>query len=83
MKIKLIIEFVKGNNLVKEARHMKLRMWHTRDEYATGKYELLRMDGKELPADMLTKPGNLKQDIKFTRVRIITLYLFQRSECSE
>ncbi len=24
------------------------------------------MDGKELPADMLTKPGNLKQHIKFT-----------------
>ena len=60
------IEFVKGNNVVKGARHMELRMWYTRDEYATGKYELLHMDGKELPADMLTKPGNLTQHIKFT-----------------
>jgi hypothetical protein len=54
---------VKGNNVVKGARHMELRIWYTGDEYATDKYELLHMDEKELPVDMLTKPGNLKQHI--------------------
>ena len=61
------INFVKGKSIVKGARHMELRMWYNRDEYNSGKFELNHMDGKQLPADMLTKPGNLQQHIKFTR----------------
>jgi len=51
-----MIRFVKGEGVAKGVRHMELRMWYTREQYAMGSYELEHMKGIMLPADRITKP---------------------------
>ena len=60
------IEFVKGDSAVKGVRHMELRMWYTREEYKKGDVEFEYMSGNEIPADKLTKLGNVVEHRKFT-----------------
>lgn len=52
-----MIKFVRGEGVAKGVRHMELRMWYTRDQYAMGKYDLEHMKGTILPADRITKPS--------------------------
>jgi hypothetical protein len=60
------IEFVKGNSVAKGVRHMELRMWYTREEYKKGNVKLEYMKGTDIPADKLTKLGNVTEHRKFT-----------------
>lgn len=53
-----MIKFVKGEGVAKGVRHMEMRMWYTRDEYARGKYILNYMPGVIIPTDKLTKLGS-------------------------
>lgn len=56
-----MIDFVKGEGIVKEARHMELRMWYVREVYSMGDVNFFHMKGTTLPADRLTKPSTKDQ----------------------
>ena len=60
-----MIEFVKGNSMVKGARHMELRQFYTREEFQKGNVTLEYMPGIVLPADKLTKLGNVTEHEAF------------------
>jgi len=60
-----MINFVKGNSMVKGARHMELRMYYTREEYQKGHVQMEHQSGKILTADKLTKLGNVAEHRKF------------------
>jgi hypothetical protein len=60
-----MINFVKGNSMVKGARHMELRMYYTREEYQKGHVQMEHQSGKILTADKLTKLGNVAEQRKF------------------
>jgi hypothetical protein len=45
---------------------MELRMWYTREEYKKGNVKLEYMKGTDIPADKLTKLGNVTEHRKFT-----------------
>ena len=62
------INFVKGDAVAKGLRHMELRMWYTRDQYKKGKATLEYVDGTILPADRLTKLGNVREHRAFVNV---------------
>jgi hypothetical protein len=64
---KAMIEFVKGEGMAKGVRHMELRMWYTRNEYAKGKVDFNYMNGAEIPSDHLTKLGTVEEHRKFAR----------------
>ena len=49
-----MINFVKGNSMVKGARHMELRMYYSREEYQKGRVQMEQQLGKLLTADKLT-----------------------------
>jgi hypothetical protein len=61
-----MLNFVKGDGAAKGVRHMELRMWYCRDQFKKGRYDLEHMDGKILPADKLTKLGNVAEHRQFT-----------------
>ena len=60
-----MIEFVKGNSMVKGASHMELRQFYTREEFQKGNVTLEYMPGTVLPADKLTKLGNVTEHEAF------------------
>ena len=60
-----MINFVKGNSMVKGARHMELRMYYTREEYQKGHVQMEHQSGKLLTADKLTKLGNVTEHRQF------------------
>jgi hypothetical protein len=62
-----MIEFIKGNGVAKGVRHIELRMWFTREKYQRGNILLEHMPGKILPADKLTKLGNIEEHRSFVR----------------
>ena len=64
---KAMIEFVKGKGVAKGVRHIELRMWFTREKYQRGNIHLEHMPGKILPADKLTKLGNIEEHRSFVR----------------
>eukprot|EP00388_Colpodella_angusta_P046725 GDKK01070407.1.p1 GENE.GDKK01070407.1~~GDKK01070407.1.p1 ORF type:complete len:254 (+),score=-19.77 GDKK01070407.1:41-763(+) len=61
-----MINFVKGEGMASGARHMELRMWYVREQYAMGSVDLLHMPGVILPADRLTKPSTKQEQAEFT-----------------
>jgi hypothetical protein len=63
---KAMIEFVHGNSAAKGCRHMELRLWYTREQYQKGNAVLRYMEGKAIPADKLTKLGNIEEHKRFT-----------------
>ena len=63
---KAMIDFVHGNSVAKNVRHMKARMWYTREQYAMGKVDLDYMAGVVLPADKLAKLGSVEDHRAFT-----------------
>ena len=62
-----MINFVKGEGMASGARHMELRMWYVREQYAMGSVDLLHMPGTVLPADRLTKPSTKQEQAEFTK----------------
>ena len=52
-----LLKFVKGEGVAKGVRHMEMRMWYIRDEYAKGDTDLHFMNGVKIPTDKLTKLG--------------------------
>jgi hypothetical protein len=60
-----MIEFIHGKGVAKGVRHMELRMWFVRENYRKGKVDLEYLSGKVLPADKLTKLGNVEDHKAF------------------
>ena len=52
-----MMKFVKGEGVAKGVRHMEMRMWYIRDEYAKGDTDIHFMNGVKIPTDKLTKLG--------------------------
>jgi hypothetical protein len=50
-----MINFVKGEATIKSARHMEIKMYHAKEEFMKGWYDLKHVSGVVLPADVLTK----------------------------
>ena len=69
-----MINFIKGEGIARGSRHMELRMFYTRQRIAHGDVQVVYMPGDSIPADYLTKLGNVEQHIKF-RHAIQGLYL--------
>lgn len=61
------IKFVTGEGSAKGVRHMEMRMWYIRGEYAKGNVDLKHMAGTDLPADKITKLGNALEHKRFSR----------------
>jgi hypothetical protein len=57
-----LVNFVNGDGpMAKGVRHIEIRQWFTRDTIQKGQFELIHMPGKEIPADKLTKLGNISE----------------------
>lgn len=52
--------------MAKGARHMELRMWYVREQFAMGNVDMMHMPGAVLPADRLTKPSTKQEQAEFT-----------------
>lgn len=50
-----MIDFVKGQNMIKGARHMSLRLFYVREKYTISRVKLGFLEGANMPADKLTK----------------------------
>jgi hypothetical protein len=59
------IKFVQGEGVAKGVRHMELRMWYTREQYARGKLLLKHKKGTVTAADKLTKLGCIAEHRMF------------------
>ena len=70
-----LVNFVNGDGpMAKGVRHIEIRQWFTRDTIQKGQFELIHMPGKEIPADKLTKLGNISEHAQF-RSQILGLSL--------
>ena len=70
-----LVNFVNGDGpMAKGVRHIEIRQWFTRDTIQKGQFELIHMPGKEIPADKLTKLGNVSEHEQF-RSQILGLSL--------
>ena len=56
-----MLKFVRGEGVAKGVRHMEMRMWYVRDEYAKGNTTLDWMQGGSIPTDKLTKLGTAEE----------------------
>lgn len=62
-----MLKFVKGEGSARGVRHMAMRMWYAREEFAKQNVEGVHMPGVEIPTDKLTKLGNVEEHRVFTR----------------
>ena len=62
-----MLKFVRGEGVAKGVRHMEMRMWYVRDEYAKGNTTLDWMQGGSIPTDKLTKLGTAEEHQVFCR----------------
>ena len=62
-----MLKFVRGEGVAKGVRHMEMRMWYVRDEYAKGNTALDWMQGGSIPTDKLTKLGTAEEHQVFCR----------------
>jgi hypothetical protein len=70
-----LVNFVNGDGpMAKGVRHIEIRQWFTRDTIQKGQFELIHMPGNEIPADKLTKLGNISEHAQF-RSQILGLSL--------
>jgi hypothetical protein len=53
-----------------------MRFWFTRDTLLKGQFVLTHMSGDQMPADHLTKLGNIQEHRKFTQ-QILGLTLLE------
>ena len=72
-----LVNFVNGDGpMAKGVRHIEIRQWFTRDTIQKGQFELIHMPGVDIPADKLTKLGNISEHAQF-RTQILGLSLLQ------
>jgi hypothetical protein len=65
---KALVDFVNTEQpMVKGVRHVEMRFWFTRDTLLKGQFVLTHMSGDQMPADHLTKLGNIQEHRKFTQ----------------
>jgi hypothetical protein len=76
-----MIDFVKGEGEAKGVRHMELRMWYIREQYARGNLDIQYMPGVLLCADKCTKACDRKEIEKF-RYDVQGLELLENSSTS-
>ena len=70
-----LVNFVNGDGpMAKGVRHIEIRQWFTRDTIQKGQFELIHMPGVDIPADKLTKLGNISEHAQF-RTQILGLSL--------
>ena len=70
-----LVNFVTGDGpMAKGVRHVEIRQWFTRDTIQKGQFELIHMPGVDIPADKLTKLGNISEHTQF-RNQILGLSL--------
>jgi len=63
-----LVNFVNGDGpMAKGVRHIEIRQWFTRDTIQKGQFSVIHMPGSEIPADKLTKLGNLSEHAEFRR----------------
>ena len=62
-----MLKFVRGEGVAKGVRHMEMRMWYVRDEYAKGNTALDWMQGGNIPTDKLTKLGTAEEHHVFCK----------------
>lgn len=60
-----MIEFVKGNSIAKNVRHMQLRLWFLREKYSYNHINIQHMNGTDIPADKLTKVSSTEEFERF------------------
>jgi hypothetical protein len=70
------IPFAKG------VRHVEMRQYFTRDTLLKGEYKLQHIKGTDIPADKLTKLGNVTEHQQFTR-QILGLSLLDSTVAPE
>jgi len=63
---KAMLEFVKGEGVAKNVRHMELRMWYIREKHSQDNIDFAFMPGDKIPVDKFTKLGEPKNQGKFT-----------------
>ena len=72
-----LVNFVNGDDpMAKGVRHIEICQWLTRDTIQKGQFELIHMPGVDIPADKLTKLGNISEHAQF-RSQILGLSLLQ------
>ena len=70
-----LVNFVNGDGpMAKGVRHIEIRQWFTRDTIQKGQFKLIHKSGNDIPADKLTKLGNLTEHAQF-RSQILGLSL--------
>ena len=75
---KALVDFVNTEQpMVKGVRHVEMRFWFTRDTLLKGQFVLTHMSGDQMPADHLTKLGNIQEHRKFTQ-QILGLTLLEK-----
>jgi hypothetical protein len=62
-----MLKFTKGEGAARGVRHMAMRMWYAREEFAKNNIEGIFMPGKDIPTDKLTKLGSVEEHRIFTR----------------
>ena len=61
-----LVNFVNGDGpMAKGVRHIEIRQWFTRDTIQKGQIQLTHMPEKDIPADKLTKLGNVSEHAQF------------------
>lgn len=60
-----VINFVKGNGVVKGVRHMERRMWYTREQFSKGTIAFGYVGTNENTSDKLTKLGTVNDHRNF------------------
>ena len=65
---KALVDFVNTEqSMVKGVRHVEMRFWFTRDTLLKGQFVLNHISGDQMPADHLTKLGNIQEHRNFTQ----------------
>ena len=59
-----LVNFIKDEGEPKGLRHIQLRLYAARDDYAMGKMELHHISGEKMPADPLTKVKDVERNIQ-------------------
>jgi hypothetical protein len=63
---KALVDFVNTEQpMVKGVRHVEMRFWFTRDTLLKGQFVLTHIPGDQMPADHLTKLGNIQDHREF------------------
>ena len=75
-----LVNFINSDTpFAKGVRHVEMRQYFTRDNLLKGEFKLQHIKGTEIPADKLTKLGNVTEHQQFTR-QILGLTLLDSTD---